>query len=52
MYIWGKDQAAGRVRLFVGNPGSGQRFPWSGPRNWSVDNSELTVCSSPRGKLG
>ena len=24
MYIWGKGQAAGRVRLFVGNRGSSQ----------------------------
>ena len=37
MHIWGKGRAAGRVRLFVGNLGSGQRFVGlgrveSGPR--------------------
>ena len=32
MYIGGKGRAAGRVRLFVGNRGSGQRFVGSGPK--------------------
>ena len=32
MYIWGKGWAAGRVRRFVSNCGSGLRFAGSGPR--------------------
>ena len=41
MHIWGKGPAAGRVRLFVGNRGSGQRFAGSGrvQEKWPVDNS-------------
>ena len=41
MYIWGKGRAAGRVKLFVGNRGSGQNFAESGPKK--VTRGQLWV---------
>ena len=39
----GKGRAAGRVRLFVSNRVSGQRFAGSGrvQEKWPVDNSDI-----------
>ena len=49
MYIWGKGsgRGSGRVRLFVGNRGSGQRFAGSGrvQEKWPVDNSDAHVVN-------
>ena len=44
MYIWGKGRAAGRVRLFVGNRGSGRVnvSPGRVQEKWPVDNSGTT----------
>ena len=43
MNIWEKGRAAGRVGLFVGNRGSGQRFAGSGrvQEKWPVGNSAV-----------
>ena len=43
MYIWGKGRAAGRVRLFVSNRGSGRVNVSPGwvKEKWPMDNYDL-----------
>ena len=43
MYMWGKGRATGRVRLFVGNRGSGRVHvsPGRVQEKWPVDNSDI-----------